>query len=542
MNMNKPLRMILRQPLYPWLVGVFPVLHFYTENLGMVIDAEVLPTILFVLAGTSIIFMFCKRRLQDIQVTALFTSLCSIVFSLSGHVYVEAFMPRSLGVWTMMLLLGLAVIGVMLSRTSSRANFAQTAPAFNLIILALVSIQVIRLTIGLAELSKYAHVYAEYSAPASEGTYAPKIMDSAARPDIYFIIPDGYSSDAWLKATANFDNFAFTGALEDRGFAVVDHAQSNYPVTLFALASTLNMRYYSANPSQFSDEMYLKLEAADSKVSAFLLDLGYTYIQLLTNSLLPSPKADIIKYFTPQGAIDVEVDFATLSGELLNGKSRDKAEFFIDRIVNHSFYMAYFDTTLLRLASHRLLPLIYGEQFIGFSDKEPEKFLDTIDEAIKISEMPEATFTIIHLMKPHQPVVFNEQGEHISWIRQPTTDEFGAQLRFINSRFLYLFDSILASSENPPVIIFQADHSTILGYWPSDLRLTYFDVYAGYYLPPAYEVSFPRPFTTVNTFALILNAIFGTEFELEDNRLFELLTGYDAPFEQKDVTNSFLNR
>lgn len=532
---------VFRFPFYPWLLGIIPILHYYTENLSLVIDAEVLPTILFMLVGTSLVIIFCNRRLQDIHLSAVLTSLCSIAFSLSGHLYVEVFMPRSLGVWTIMLLVALAIIGIRLSKMRSRRIFAQTTPSFNLIMLALFLIQVIRLTIGLVELSRYVDVFVGFNELTAEKPIMPKVMDSPTRPDIYYIIPDGYPSNSQLETTANYDNSAFSEALEDRGFVVVDHAQSNYPVTIVSLASTLNMRYYSSNPSPYSDMMYLKLESANSRVSKFLLESGYTYIQFLTNTLLPSPTADIKRYFTPQGAIDIEVDLAAISGGLLNGKTIDETKLNIDRVIKHSFFTAYIDTTVLRLARSRLLSVIHGEQLIGYNDMGPEKFLETIDEAIRVSEMPEATFTIVHLLKPHNPVVFNEKGEQIGWIPWPTAEEFGAQMKYINSRFLYLIDAILASSVNPPVILFQADHSSALGNMPPGSRLTYFDVYAAYYLPTPLAINFPKPYTTVNAFPLILNEVFNAGYELQSNRLFELTQGHMVPFGQADVTEEFLN-
>lgn len=531
---------VLRRPFYPWLLGIIPILHYYTENLILVIDTEVLPTILFMLVGTSVIFILVKRLLHDRHLTAIFTGLCSIAFSLSGHVYVEVFMPRSLGIWTILLLLGLAAIGAILRKLPSRKIFAQTTPSLNLIVLVLLFIQVIRLTIGFIELSRYVDVFVEFNELASDKPNAPKAMDSPSRPDIYYIIPDGYPSNAWLEATANFDNSAFSEALKERGFAVVNHAQSNYPMTVLSLASTLNMQYYSSNPSPYSDKMYLKLEAANSEVSEFLLDSGYTYIQLLTNSILPSPTADISRYFTPRGPIDIDIDFAAISGGTMTERTIGDAKMLIDQVTKHSFFEAYLDTTLLRLARSRLLPLIHNEQRIGFSDVEPRKFLETIDETIKISEMPEATFTIIHLLKPHQPVVFNEKGEHISWIYNPSPEVFGAELKYINTQFLYLIDSILASSEHPPVILFQADHSSVMGSAPYE-RMIYFDVFAAYYLLPSHTVDFPRPYTTINAFPLILNEVLNSDFEIRPDRLYEALQRYEAPFAQADVTEEFLN-
>ena len=43
-------------------------------------------------------------------------------------------------------------------------------------------------------------------------------MIPALMPDIYFIVPDGYPSDAWLQSKMNFDNSAFTEALQGARF------------------------------------------------------------------------------------------------------------------------------------------------------------------------------------------------------------------------------------------------------------------------------------------------------------------------------------
>ena len=174
--------------------------------------------------------------------------------------------------------------------------------------------------------------------------------------------------------------------------------------------------------------------------------------------------ADIIRDFTPQGTIDIEVDIPTISEALVAGTLPLEADLaLIERSYKRSFFEAYMDTTLLRLARSRLGQLFPGVHDFPYHTSAPERFLETIDEVVKISAMPEATFTIIHLLKPHQPVVFNEGGEPIPWNDRASPEEFFAELRFINSRFLYLIDSILARSKNPPIIIFQADHGSILG-------------------------------------------------------------------------------
>lgn len=536
-------------PFYPWLLIIIPILHYYRENLGLVDDEQVQPTVLLALAGTSLAFACINRLIRDRYLSAAITSLCGLVFALSGHLYLELFMPRSLGVWTIMALLALGLACIALRKWGSRSLIAQTTPALNAALLTLLAYSVIMLAADIVAESRYAKEIPAYTMLADDEFSAPKAHDSAAKPDIYYIIPDGYPSDDWLEQTADWDNSAFSAALEERGFTVVGHAQSNYPITVVSLASTLNMQYYGANPSPYSDKVYLRLETAGSKVARFLLDSGYTFVQLLSHSFYPSPLADIVTEITRGGAVAVDIEVKpqtvpTRGGDQTIGAQRDGAELnLLIRSYKHPFYDAYFDTTILRLARSRLIPLLFGEPEANapLGDREPEKFLNTIEEAVTISEMPEATFTIIHLLKPHIPVVFDEDCNILPVIYMPSTVEFGAQMKCINAKFLYLIDAILAASENPPVILFQADHSSVMGDAPKSRRMTYFDVYAAYYLPPPHSLDFPRPFTTINSFPLILNEVFGSQFELQPDRLFEMTQRYDAPFAQVDVTEEFLH-
>ena len=540
--MKPTLRTAHTQPVYPWLLGIYPILHLYTENLGLVVESEVIPSILLMLVGTAVFFRALKRLVRKTYLTAFITAVCVIGFSLSGHTYELVFMPRSLAIWTILMLLGLAAACIWLRKTGSEQLIGQLAPSFNAIALVLLAFQLISLAAGLIEFSKYIHVYAKNIPGTSLPQSAPKAMDSATRPDIYFIVPDGYPSDSWMKSTEGYDNSDFTKALEDRGFTVVGHAQSNYAITNMSLPSILNMQYYQSNPSPYSDRDFLRLETANSKVARHLAEIGYTYIQLLSGSFIPSTEADIVRDFTPQGAIEIDIDNTTLLDGLLTRRLPLVADLaMIERSYKHSFFEAYMDTTLLRLARSRLGKLLQNAKSWPYHTSAPERFLETIDEVISISSVPEATFTIVHLLKPHTPVVFNERGEPIPWNSRPAPEEFFAELRFVNSRFLHMIDSILARSKNPPIIIFQADHGSILGMGTGPDRLTLFDIYGAYYLPPQFSVDFPKPYTTVNTFSLILNSVFGSEFEIQIDRLFEHPKRHKAPFVQADVTQEFLN-
>ena len=304
------------------------------------------------------------------------------------------------------------------------------------------------------------------------------------------------------------------------------------------------MQYYDSNPSPFADLDYLRISIADSEVARQFLRFGYTYIQLMSGFWMPSPNADIIRDFTPGGKIEIEVFQNDFSTAMLGGLPKTwKTIPDLENYYKQSFVSLYLDTTLLRIVNSRLENLFFQGDSAPYSLFAPERFLDTIEEVKSIVPMSEATFTVIHLLKPHIPVVFDEYGALLERNWNPSDKEVIAQLKFVNSKFLEMIDTILEESQNPPVMVFQADHGSTHIDGDKDFRfLVHFAPYAAYHLPDAYSISFPKPFTLINTFPLLLNEIFETDYVLKVDRLFEPPLQYKAPFEQIDVTDKYLGK
>ena len=531
----------MRQPFYLWLLGVYPIAFLYSINIGLVIDHEVLIGLAGMLTATTVAFFLTNTIVRNRYKTAFLLSIASICFSLSGHVYTLVFMPKSLFIWTLILSLSATIIMFAIYR--STANFLQhvTLP-LNLILFFLMIAPSGLIISGLVYDFSFAQMSLDNGAVFEAAQRPPKENDSTIRPDIYYIIPDSYPSDAWLKEMMNFDNSAFTQALRDRGFVVAEHAHSNYGATFTSLASTLNMRYYDSNPTQISDLDFLRLSIAESEVAKQLQQLGYTYIHVLSGMLLPSSIADINRDYTPAGPIDINVD-----NSAFNAANLFHAEAGVSRMLDRgflykqSFLSLYHDTTLLRFFKSQLDKLFYTDEFMPYHVYAAKRFLDTVDDVETFAAMPEATFAIVHLLKPHAPIVFTENGDIIRAITIPSPEAHLSELEFVNSRILQMIDSILENSRNQPVIMFQADHGSIHGHpRTADKRLVHFNSYAAYFLPDGNSLEVPRPFTFINSFPLIMNEVFATDFELQDERLIELLKGYDAPFEQVDVTDEFM--
>ena len=544
--MSDKLTAVLKQPFYLWLLGIYPILHLYSENLGLVKDREVLYVCAVMLAATSLAFLVANRVVRCRYKTAFMLGICSLAFSLSGHIYVQIFIPRSLFVWTLLLLIAMAILLLILWRRASRQILETITPALNFILLALLAIPVTNITSGYVSTS-FKHIPASaFESLQTAQNESPKVLDSPTHPDIYYIIPDGYPSDSWLQQAMNYDNSAFTKALEDRGFIVVEHAQSNYGATLLSLASILNMQHYGKNRSPYSDIDYLRILIADSAVARLLLDYGYTYVQFLSGFLIPSPIADSNRDFTPRGTIEVDVSDDMLPIVKLRGQQapRDRRSTDIRHFYKRSFISFYIDTTLFRIVEPELATLFWRDESATYHLFAPERFLATIEEVARIASMPEATFTIVHLLKPHMPVVFDQHGNSLPHsIDSPSHEEYFAEFAFTNSKFLEMIDSIFETSEHEPVVIFQADHGSTYGSVGTiDEKLTHFDVYSAYYVPDSQGLQIPRPFTLINTFQLVLNTVLDAKLEPQDDRLLEMLSyNYIEPFKLRNVTKSFLN-
>ena len=109
---------------------------------------------------------------------------------------------------------------------------------------------------------------------------AGPVADTAAKPDIFVVLLDGFGRPDVL-ATYGHDASPFVAELEARGFDVAAHSRSNYPTTGLALTSMLNAVPLSAlgivDPTQLEPRnIHPSLEA--NRAFQLLADRGYETI------------------------------------------------------------------------------------------------------------------------------------------------------------------------------------------------------------------------------------------------------------------------
>jgi hypothetical protein len=324
------------------------------------------------------------------------------------------------------------------------------------------------------------------------------------KPDIYYIVLDGYLRSDMLKELFEYDNTQFTSFLEGNGFVIPTDIHSNYAKTALSIPSTLNMDYvHSFSPGlENSYSWWLMSPFIDhSRLRSVLEAQGYKTISLSTDwTLTDNVTTDL--YFSPYA------------------------------IMLTDFERYFFGDTPLRY----LMPSIKQIASVPTYDTHRRIMLHSFESLKTIPELLGPKFIFAHIIAPHPPFVFSSTGEPID-VPGPFTfadandfhgslDKYQAgyveQVQYVNAQMKQVVDSILKKSKSPPIIIIQADHGSGLLTDFSSAENTCikerFSPFGAYFLPGLDQSVIPRDITPVNLFRIVLNQYFQTNLPLLENR------------------------
>jgi hypothetical protein len=350
---------------------------------------------------------------------------------------------------------------------------------------------------------------------------APSYAAGQTFPDIYYIILDGYGRADVLADLYGIDNQAFLEALAERGFYVAGEARSNYSQTLQSLASSLNMRYLDDLAAKLGPESVnrapLQELVQDSEVRRYLETLGYQTVAFETGHQ-PTELRDAAFYFAPHYE-ELNLTPSTIGTLPIN-----------------EFEGLLAGTTLLRPALDELSRREgLAVQMLSFPfQKHRQRVIFTLQSLVNAARLNGPQFVFAHVVCPHPPFVFSAPGEEFVPIGTFTMQDGGCctreeylrgyrgQIQAVNALMGEAIDAILAESEAPPIIIVQADHGPsayLDAQQPlrSDMRER-LSILSAYFVPEAAEAELYPSITPVNTFGLVLEAVFGRAHDLLEDK------------------------
>lgn len=509
--------------LHPFLFALFPILFLYSHNINQTSFSEILVPAGIVLVSMIVFFIISLLVVKSQYKAALLVSLAILLFFSFGHVHqaikgleiegVRIGRPRNLLiVWSLFFLIGTYLI------VKTRLSLVNHSKILNVVAFSLVAMQIVN--IGIFKASADETLLENWDNAVTAEIDSSYIATPTKPRDIYYIILDEYASSGILDELYDFDNSEFTNYLEEKGFYVASESYSNYPMTFMSLASSLNMEFIN-----FLEDTL----GADSE------DRTLPYELIKNNKVVNYLKAQDYKYIHVGSGWGATND-------------NEKA----DLVINAGSSTANEFTTVL-VSSTLLGPF----QDILMQSQARKVVLSLFSEYDEIKELEGPKFVFAHIICPHPPFLFDENGTPLELedvLLSPgdahsDKEKYLAQLKFINTKVQRLIDKILSDSEVKPIIILQSDHGTAstLGlnqenwYNPSKQMVRErLGILNAYYLPSieADEILYDS-ITPVNSFRIVLNEYFGTDYELlEDKANF---AGYLQPYNFMDVTDSLIS-
>ncbi len=343
-------------------------------------------------------------------------------------------------------------------------------------------------------------------------------LNSMEKPDVYYILLDGYGGTKRMKTDLGFDNYEFLSELTDRGFFAPDLSSSNYPSSKHSMASIFSMDYLPSKEKKQSNKDHSLLISEIWKNNEVMRNFSYLDYTIIN--------------FQPNGFITQEYGF---TDQIFCQQEELKQSKFIKTLLRTTI-LSYFNNQLVLNADRASI-------LCGFS--EISNLKEGYDKQIFVS---------MHLRLPHPPYVFGPNGEYVFASKVQTEEgsfvdeeKYVDSIKFANKKILEVIDKILGNNK-PSIIIVQSDHGYDFGINyenPSKLSLKQrFSNLNAIYLPNDNKDIFYEGITPVNTFRIIFNEYFDASYKiLEDKMYYYPYTGKliykNIIFE--DVTEIILN-
>ncbi|MGV3618776.1 MAG: hypothetical protein ACO1SV_25920 [Fimbriimonas sp.] len=493
-------------PFHPPLIAAFPVLSLFSTNQSLVPLPQLWRPLGVAIVGALVVWGLASAIARNWDRGASIASVLAIAFF--GFDSID----RALRLSSLAVPLAVAIWAVLIVAPAYLLVRRPTAPTKGLNVLAtmLAVIALGRAALGQVQTARPPEVATTAANPAAAGP----------RPDIFYIILDGYGREDSLKRAIGFDNAPFLAELRHRGFYVADRSHANYCQTELSIASSLNMEpipklFPNGFPNGLDRSPLASLISENAAVREARRQ-GYAVVTVGTG-------------FPPVNLASADLH---IEGERQG-------------------------LTLVETALIQMTPLRYGElagvsQFIVRQHRLNYAFsaMESLGERTS-----KPRFVLAHILAPHPPFVFLADGTPVRpkggfgfwdgsdynvYIGDDATYRKGyaGQVAYLNRRVLGILDRLLASPGPRPIIVIQGDHGSKVGLDQNSLANTdiaeVFPILNAYLVPDAVRKELYPDITPVNTFRILYSNLFGLSLpRLPDQSWY---SGYAEPYTFTDVT------
>jgi len=496
--------------IHPFLFAIFPILFLFAYNIREVPYNEIVKPVAIVVSFSFVMWLLLIFVVSDKQKAGIITTIFLLLFFSYGHLLNAAKGLAVTGIGSIVLIWEiLFFIVVTYITVKTRRNLHNITNFTNIVAISLILINLIN--IGTYESISRANVSMEIRAKIAN------LREPDRRPDIYYIILDGYARADVLRELYQYDNTKFLNNLIQKGFYIANSSRANYAQTALSLTSSLNLTYLDdlANRinAESDDREPLRNMIKENTVAKFLKQHGYTLAAFSSGVYgTEISKADI--YMSPKWSL------SEFQNELINFTP-------IPILLNVLPQRTQYDL-------HR------------------DRILYILDHLADMTKLNIPVFVFAHILVPHPPFVFGENGERVGssmnfslgdgsqiMDKDDYVESYKRQLIFINKKIESIIDEIISNSPEPPIIILQADHGPgSMLHWGKLDKIDFrerISILNAYYLPNNGRKQLYNEISPVNTFRIIFNRYFGTNLELLKDKSY--FSTWKQPYKFIDVTD-----
>ena len=496
-------------PFHSFLFLFLPILVLFRGNLAQLyLEDLVLPFLLLLIPIILLVvgFSFFFRSSTK---SGLFVSLMIILFFSYGHI----FQALNKAIINLQISHAIFVVPFLVICILGFLYCLKTKRKLNNITLILNIVAITLIAVTLTQLIGYDfNPYYIFEDDVDTSTQFHLTDSLGDYPDIYYIILDEYAGSKTLNDTFDYDNSEFINFLNTAGFNTPLQTQSNYFVSFLSLSSTLNMQYvnfYTDEVGVDSKDRRLSHNLMhDNRIMQILESNGYSTINFDSN-------------WGPTNAIKIADQNLCEKNPVFNSE------------------------LLTVVLSTSMLKPVYTDLFLP---ADRERVLCVFSELPEIQfESEKPIFVFAHIMLPHGPYVWGPNGEHkkIDSLSILDIEEdkkaYVDQLKFTNKMVQEMIEKIIDEKKSPKIIIIQSDHGTAFPMdWENPTEKMKHDRLSNInyiLLPDKNKNSLYDTMTPVNTFRVLFNDYFGTNFEILEDKVF--FSDYEKPYNFIDVTHLF---
>ena len=540
MNINKFIKQDKQWMIHPLLFALFPPVAFYFSNTSQVQLGQIFSSIIVLLIFTAIVWYgLSKTRVGRVRAPIIVSVFLFLFFSFQHILYgIKVFvvttpMPQFIKPWletktgllfilgSLVMIFGLLVIWVM----TTKRDVLFLNSFLNIVALVLLLSSTIFPWIGFmrqkTDNAMTAGEFDDYWETHSRQDIQPLITPHNSLPDIYYIILDGYGSNAIIRELYGMDNSAFEAQLEQLGFYINRKAHSNYKQTNLSISSSLNFMYIQDVGPEISSKnggiSVLDRMVSSNRVFYQLRQAGYS----------------VAAYSNGYDMTDFEQE----ADIYLAGSNSPSA----------------FETGLL---NNTPLSLLFWQDAY---DWHREKIAFTFADLPSTVNIRSPKIVFAHILVPHPPFVYTSDGTAVyperpfniydgtDFMSVGSMDEYvqgyREQVEFVNRNVLSSVHEILKNAKKPVIIILQGDHGPGSMLDHHDLEKTNvderFSIFSAYYFTDGDYTTLYQGMTPVNTFRAVFNKYFGTNYEMLGD--YSYFSDYLQPFLFIDVTSRLQN-